>query len=49
MNMADRNKILKQLLTRQPGPQFGDIKFTHDACNKEVTVAVGIGDMFPDL
>lgn len=49
MNMVDRNKILKQLVERQPGPQFGDVKFTHDTCNEEVTVAVGIGDMFPDL
>jgi hypothetical protein len=49
MNMGDRNKILKELLKRQPGPQFGDIKFTHDVCNKEVTFAIGIGDMFPDL
>jgi hypothetical protein len=49
MNMVDRAKILKELLSRQPGPQFSDIKFTHDVCNKEVTVAVGIGDMFPHL
>jgi hypothetical protein len=49
MNMADRNKILKELAQRQPGPQFNDVKFVHDSCNKEVTVAVGIGEMFPDL
>jgi hypothetical protein len=49
MNMGDRNKILKKLATCQPGPQFGEVKFVHDACAKEVTVAVGIGDMFPDL
>jgi hypothetical protein len=49
LGLADRSKVLKELAKRQPGPRFGEIKFTHDTCNKEVTVAVGIGDLFPDL
>jgi hypothetical protein len=49
MNMVDRNKILRELADRQPGPRFSEVTFVHDICNKEVTVAVGIGEMFPDL
>lgn len=49
LSMADRSTILKELATRQPGPQFGEIKFTHDACGEDVTIAIGIGDLFPDL
>jgi hypothetical protein len=49
LGAKDRHEILTQLNERQPGPRFGDMKITHDACNKEVDMTIGIGDLFRDL
>lgn len=46
MSMADRKTILRELAERQPGPRFTDIKHTHGACGKEVSIAVDIGTLF---
>lgn len=49
LSLADRHAILKQLLERQPGPQFGDLKFTHADCSKEVDLVIGMTELFRDL
>lgn len=46
MSIADRKTILRELADRQPGPKFADIKHTHGACGKEVSIAVDIGILF---
>lgn len=46
---ADRHAILRQLGERQPGPRYNKISFTHDGCKNEVTLALGITDLFRDL
>jgi hypothetical protein len=47
--IPDRHKILKELGDRQPGPRFGEMKFTHEACGEEVPLPIGIGHLFPGV
>lgn len=49
MSIPDRRAILKQLSDRQPGPRYNDIRFRHDGCKNEVSLALGIRDLFRDL
>lgn len=46
---ADRQKILRELAQRQPGPRYNDVRFEHEGCGKEVSLAPGITDLFRDL
>jgi hypothetical protein len=46
MSIPDRRKILKEIAERQPGPQFQTVKLTHAACGNEVSLSLGIGDLF---
>jgi len=49
LSIPDRHAIIKELANRQPGPNFNDVKFVHDDCGKEVTLLLGIGDLFLDF
>jgi hypothetical protein len=49
MKLADRHAIVDQLAERQPGPRYNEIKWQHTECGKEVTLALGIRDMFREL
>lgn len=49
LSIPDRSKILRELAERQPGPKFDQVKFTHDSCQKEVTLPLGVGDLFRDF
>jgi len=49
MSVPDRHKILRELRNRQPGPKYDDIHYTCEACGEEVTVVVGIGNLFLDF
>jgi hypothetical protein len=49
MSSPDRRKILRELTERQPGPRYNDVRFNHDGCGGEVTLALGITDLFRDL
>jgi hypothetical protein len=46
MAMPDRQKIIRELNKRAPGPRFNEIPYTHDACGSEVKLAVTIDDLF---
>jgi hypothetical protein len=46
LGMADRRTILKELANRQPGPQYNGVKFVHESCGKEVSLAFNLGDLF---
>ena len=46
MSIPDRRKVLKEISDRQPGPQFDAVKLVHEGCGKEVTVSLGIVDLF---
>ena len=47
LGMGDRRTILAFLNANQPGPNFEDVKYACTACGKEMTLALGIGDLFP--
>jgi hypothetical protein len=47
--IPDRHKLLRELGERQPGPRFGEMKFTHEACGEEVPLPIGIGHLFPGV
>ena len=49
MTIPDRRAILKELSERQPGPQYNEIVFRHEDCDGEVSVALGLTDLFRDL
>lgn len=49
MSAPDRQKILRELSQRQPGPRYNDVRFKHDECGGEVSLALGITDLFRDL
>jgi len=46
LGMKDRRTILEEIVKRQPGPQYQDIKITHDSCGKEVSLALDLVDLF---
>jgi hypothetical protein len=49
LGIVDRRSILDAIEERQPGPQYNDIKFTHESCGKEVPLFVSAGDLFQGL
>jgi hypothetical protein len=49
MSIPDRRAIVRELEKRQPGPRYNGIKFTHQDCQKEVPLVIGLGDLFPEL
>jgi len=49
MSAPDRRAILRELSDRQPGPRYNEIKFRHEECGGEVSLALGITDLFRDL
>ena len=49
LSIPDRRAIIKALADKQPGPRLNEVKFTHQACGNEVTLLIGIGDLFLDF
>ncbi|MFE9525237.1 hypothetical protein [Streptomyces sp. NPDC006631] len=49
LGIVDRQRILDSIEEKQPGPQYNEVKFTHDSCGKEVPLFIGAGDLFQGL
>lgn len=49
MRLRDRHEILKKLSELRPGPRYNEIEFEHEECGNEVTLALGVRDLFRDL
>jgi hypothetical protein len=49
LGIVDRQRILDAIEEKQPGPQYNEVKFTHDSCGKEVPLFIGAGDLFQGL
>jgi hypothetical protein len=49
LSIPDRKSIIRELNLRQPGPRYNEITLVHQDCQKEVPLAIGLGDLFPDL
>lgn len=46
IGLADRRKILAEILSRNPGPRFDDIKVNCPDCGGEVVVPISLGTLF---
>lgn len=46
ISVSDRRKILKELIERNPGPQFEDVTVTCPDCETEVVVPINLGALF---
>jgi hypothetical protein len=46
MSIPDRRAILDELSKRQPGPRYNEVKFDQQDCGEQVTLMIGIGDLF---
>lgn len=49
MSIPDRQVILGELIKRQPGPRYNDVRLTHQSCGEEVSLSLGLGDLFPGV
>lgn len=46
IGLSDRRTILKEIVSRNPGPQFDDVKITCPDCGGEVVVPINLGTLF---
>lgn len=46
MGIMDRQAITEEIARRQPRPKYDDIKFIHDSCGKEVSLALDLAEQF---
>jgi hypothetical protein len=46
IGLSDRRSILKEIISRNPGPQFDDVKITCPDCGGEVVVPINLGTLF---
>jgi hypothetical protein len=46
IGLADRRLILEEVISRNPGPQFDDVKITCPDCGGEVVVPINLGTLF---
>lgn len=49
MNIPDRRRIIDAIDEKKPGPRYTSIQFVHAECQKEVTLALSMLDLFRDL
>jgi hypothetical protein len=46
MGVTDRKKVLTEIINRNPGPKFDDVKATCPDCDGEVVVPISFGALF---
>jgi hypothetical protein len=46
IGLSDRRSILKEIISRNPGPQFDDVKIICPDCGGEVVVPINLGTLF---
>ena len=46
LGMIDRENIISELLSRNPGPRLGEVKTTCEACGEELPMALSLTDLF---
>jgi hypothetical protein len=46
LGMKDREKIISEILTRNPGPRLGEVKTTCEACGEEIPMPLSLADLF---
>lgn len=46
LGMADREKIVAEILKRNPGPRLGEVKTTCEACGEDIPMPLSLSDLF---
>jgi hypothetical protein len=46
LGMIDREKIIAEIIDRNPGPRLGEVKTTCEACGKEINLRLSLADLF---
>ena len=46
LGMADRSKIIDEILDRNPGPRLGEVKKTCQACGEDIPLPLSLTDLF---
>ena len=46
LGMADRTKIIDEILERNPGPRLGEVKKACKACGESIDLPLGLTDLF---
>lgn len=46
LGMADRTKVLDEIISRNPGPRLGEVKKTCQACGEDINLPLSLTDLF---
>jgi hypothetical protein len=46
LGMADRTKVLEEIIKRNPGPRLGEVKKTCQACGEDMDLPLSLTDLF---
>ena len=46
LGMGTRNKIVREIIDRNPGPRLGEVKKVCQACGEDVELPLGLTDLF---
>lgn len=46
LGMADREKVLSEILKRNPGPRLGEVKKACQACGEDINLPLSLTDLF---
>ena len=46
LGMADRSKIIEEIIARNPGPRLGEVKKTCKACGEDIALPLSLVDLF---
>ena len=46
LGMADREKIINEVVKRNPGPRLGEVKTTCEACGLDIPMSLSLADLF---
>ena len=46
LNMADRERIIQEIVKRTPGPRLGEVSTTCEACGEDIPMPLSLADLF---
>ena len=46
LGMADREKIIAEIIDRNPGPRLGEVSTTCEACGEDIPMPLSLADLF---
>ena len=46
LGMIDRENLINEIITRNPGPRLGEVKTTCEACGEDIPMPLSLADLF---